>query len=119
MTNEQREKDRKQDAATLKQWDEEAPARNRGDFEPPVLAEKFAAKKAAQQRQAEMAKEDRAMMGSEKKPVVYPEYGENGNRNPVRVPPSEDSESWEMEIMIENIENDPNDPDSPINRGHN
>jgi hypothetical protein len=59
-----------------------------------------------------------AMTEPDSKPVAYPEYDENGNHNPVRVPPSEDSELWEMEIMRDNIENDPNDPDSPIYRGH-
>lgn len=59
------------------------------------------------------------MSESENKPLAYPEYDENGKPNPVRVPPSEDSEQWEMEIIRENIESDPNDPDSPIYRGHN
>lgn len=59
------------------------------------------------------------MSESENKPLAYPEYDENGKPNPVRVPPSEDSEQWEMEIIRENIENDPNDPDSPVYRGHN
>lgn len=59
------------------------------------------------------------MTESKSKTVTYPEYDENGNRNPVRVPPSEESEDWELEIMRENIEQDPNDPDSPIYRGHN
>jgi hypothetical protein len=58
------------------------------------------------------------MSESENKPVKYPEYDEDGHPNPVRVPPSKESEPWELEIMRENIENDPNDPDSPIYRGH-
>lgn len=58
------------------------------------------------------------MTESENKPLAYPEYDENGNPNPVRVPPTEDSEQWELEVMRNNIENDPNDPSSPIYRGH-
>ncbi|MFF2029332.1 hypothetical protein [Arthrobacter sp. NPDC058192] len=58
------------------------------------------------------------MTEPENKPAAYPEYDENGNRNPVRVPPSAESEAWVMEDMRENIGNDPNDPDSPIYRGH-
>jgi hypothetical protein len=59
------------------------------------------------------------MTESEKMPVAYPQYDENGNPNPVRLPPSEDSEQWELEIMQDNIQNDPNDPNSPVYRGHN
>lgn len=59
------------------------------------------------------------MTESESSTVPYPEYDESGTHNPVRVPPSEVSEEWELEIMRENIQHDPNDPDSPIYRGHN
>lgn len=59
------------------------------------------------------------MTASESKLVAYPEYDDNGKRNPVRLPATEDSEQWELEIIRENIENDPNSPDSPIYRGHN
>lgn len=59
------------------------------------------------------------MTESENKSLAYAEYDENGNHNPVRLPATEDSEQWELEIIRENIENDPNDPDSPIYRGHN
>lgn len=57
-------------------------------------------------------------MADKKKPLAYPEYDEDGKPNPVRVPPTDKSEEWEMEIIRENIESDPNDPNSPIYRGH-
>jgi len=54
------------------------------------------------------------MTTEENKPLAYPEYDESGKPNPVRLPATEDSEQWELEIIRDNIEQDPNDPDSPI-----
>jgi len=49
------------------------------------------------------------MTTEQNKPVAYPEYDENGNHNPVRLPPSEKSEAWELEIFADIAEYDPYD----------
>ncbi|TLM75970.1 hypothetical protein [Pseudarthrobacter sp. NamB4] len=55
------------------------------------------------------------MTEPENKPAAYPEYDENGNRNPVRVPPTEASEEWELETIRDNAEYDPYDIDTLAN----
>jgi hypothetical protein len=57
------------------------------------------------------------MSAEERKPVAYPQYDDAGNHNPVRVPPSEESEEWELEIMRDNAEYDPYDNDSALYNG--
>lgn len=48
-------------------------------------------------------------------PAAYPEYDENGKPKPVRVPPTEDSEDWELEIMQDCAEYDPYDIETLAN----
>jgi hypothetical protein len=47
--------------------------------------------------------------------VRYPRYNEAGEPNPVRVPPTEDSEQWELEIFQEIADYDPYDIDTLAN----
>lgn len=61
----------------------------------------------------------RAMVGGmttePDKPVAYPEFDENGKRNPVRVPATEESEAWELEIMEYSADYDPYDHETLAN----
>lgn len=56
-----------------------------------------------------------AMTTKENEPGAYPQYDENGNQNPVRVPPTEESEQWEMDIIHATADYDPTDPDTLAN----
>jgi hypothetical protein len=51
--------------------------------------------------------------------VAYPEFNESGEKNPVRVPLTEDSEQWEIDVVHATADYDPFDPDTLANEPNN
>ena len=42
-----------------------------------------------------------AMTESENEPAAYPQYDENGKQSPLRLPLTENSEQWEIDLVAE------------------